>query len=491
MGNTPVHSELSVHETDYLATPHPGLALDDHHSLIDSWTEFVHRLASGRGWIAMSAGLGLALGTAGALFEQRQQPAITTARVVLSFPGFERGEYPDRSKFQPNDLRRLDIIREALRRQGVTASDELAPKVRSAIAVEDIVPVEVVTERDRRRNAGQSPAPYVSDEYSLDFDPAAGLSFSAREREQMLGQLVAIFRDNFQRTHGDVPADLGHAFETLQGTDYADYEMVFTTELAGISAFLRGQIDQARAFRSRATGFSFQDLLDQTDLFARIHLNESLGLIREYGLSRNRATSLVKMQNQMRSLEDRERRVLGEQQLVAELLSKSQSHSQKYALSLAEEAARPPESAPLIDQDLVATLVANNANNFLVRQAVEAGEHLAEVQNEKLKSTELRDSMETFLRADKTDQTAAVAQVEESLQRLRKNYMQLMEDIRRTQADFAKQRFTEIIRFSRTAHTPGAFKTVALAGAVGAVLGLAFGCGLSLLGIRARTRAKE
>ena len=78
--------------------------------------ELLGRLKCGLPMIIGMTLLGLAIG-AGAYFASGQFLTVTTStRVVFSFPGFERGEYPDKSKFQPDDLRSPEIVAEALKR---------------------------------------------------------------------------------------------------------------------------------------------------------------------------------------------------------------------------------------------------------------------------------------------------------------------------------------------------------------------------------------
>ena len=79
--------------------------------------ELFSRLKRGLPLIAGLVSLGLAI-TAGSYYVSGEfQPVSTTTRVVFSFPGFERSEYPDKSKFSPDDLRSPEIVAEALKRK--------------------------------------------------------------------------------------------------------------------------------------------------------------------------------------------------------------------------------------------------------------------------------------------------------------------------------------------------------------------------------------
>lgn len=459
-------------------------ALDSSHSLPtrEQVTEpsLTARLRRGRGQILALTVLGFSLGGLLVFLGSRAEPNSSRIRIALSFPGFERGEYPDGSQFQTDDLRRPMLIRDVLTREGIETPGALTA-FRHAVSIQGVVPVTVVADRDQQRNAGLEPPIYVPDEYEISLTPDSQLPLKAAKREELLTNLVSAYIDGFRRTFGSLPAGLGHAFETLQNADYAEYDLILNTEFDNLNTFLDDQQRQAKSFRSRTTGFTFRDLSEQAELFRRIHLNEVLGLIREHGLSRNRATAVLKLDNQLRLLADRERDAAEEQKLISDLLARTQTRSQDYVVGVASEAAR-MGSTPLIDQGMVDSLLVNDANNFLIHRALDAGVRLAAIQTEKAKATALRDNMETFLHADTKDQSAAVAEVQKSINTLKANYLHMIDTIRRTQADFAEQQFGNAIQISLPASTPTRWPSVVLWAVLGGFLGTSLGAGLSLLG---------
>lgn len=424
--------------------------------------------------------LGFALGALLIILGNRNEPRSSRLRVTLSFPGFEHGEYPDGSQFQTDDLRKPMLIKDALTRQGIEKPDALA-SVRRALSIQGVVPLTVIANRDQQRNAGQDPPIYVPDEYEISLTPDSQFPLKAAKREQLLTDLVSEYREGFRRTYGSLPASLGHAFQKMQDADYAEYELILNAEFDTIGTFLSDQQQRAKSFRSRTTGLSFRDLNEQAELFRRIQLNEVLGLIREHGLSRNRATAVLKLDNQLRLLTDRERQAKAEQALVSDLLVQTQRRSQDYVVGVASEAGR-TGSAPLIDQGMVDSLLVNDANNFLIHRALDAGIRLAAIESKKAKATALRDNLEAFLQKDANDQTAVLAQAQKSIDALKANYLQLIDNIRRTQADFAEQQFGDAIRISRPASTASQWPSIALAGILGGIEGISFGAGLTLLG---------
>ena len=426
--------------------------------------------------------LGLLIGAGAAHLSQSHTPAVTTAHMRLSFAGLERGEYPDTSRFQPDDLRRSNLLQSALLKQGLATSSEMIATVQNALSVEGIVPLQVVADRDRTRGTGQPVPLFTPDEYAIRLTESPALKLDASERAKFIEALVEAYQNSFRNTYGELPSNMGRAFERLKSADYVEYEFILNAEARSIATFLSEQFKQAKTFRSPTTGLSYKDLLEQTELFAQIQLNETLGLIREYGLSRDRQLAMLKMQSELRLTSEREHLALEREALVKDLLSLTQGRTQSYVLGVTSDSAQTRTTAPLIDRSMVEALIVNDARNFLVREAMDAGLRVAEAQNDKLKIEEMRDSLRKFIEANQSAQAAVLAQVEGAIANLEHNYLQLIDSIRKSQADFAQEHFGEAIRISRAPSTTNKLRPLILYGFFGAFLGFSLGCGLSLLG---------
>jgi ElaB/YqjD/DUF883 family membrane-anchored ribosome-binding protein len=490
--NTPSHNE-SHHpvdnpqgrpvDTDY--DPYEGIDL----------REVFARLGRGLAQTLGLAALGLAIAAVIYLAASPFTSATTSMRVAFAFNGYGKGEYPDHSKFQPDDVRAPDVVVEALKRQGLDTTGDFQGKVRAALTIEGLIPPNVIKERDRLRAAGQTPAAYIPDEYLVTLTLPREFPLTGRQRELLLNEIVSVYQEKFQHTYAEAPLAFGNAFETLRAADYPEYELILTEEIQNITDFLRQQMNvdrdetstsnanPARTFRSRTTNLSFSDLLEQTRLFAQIRLNEALGLIYQNGLSRNRATAMVKMDYYLRTLEDQEQKAIEEEKVVDDLLAKSQERSQNYVLGIKSQAAQQRPESPILDQGLIDSLLANDAYNFLVHRALDAGLAVKRIQADKAQLLERRKNMETFLKSTGEDQSAIIAQVQKALSDLETSYKELISNIRRTHADFAKQQFADAIRISMQPITGSKYKPLAVAGAIGGFIGLALGMGLSLVGV--------
>ncbi len=452
---------------------------DDAIDLRDLFT----RLFRGLPQIAGLALLGLVLAAVGFLVYSPYNEISTSTRVSFAFPGFDKGEYPDRSRFQADDIRAPDIIAEALKRRGLNTSAEVQSEIRSAITITGIVPANIIKERDRIRATGQTPPTYIPDEYNLSLILPSKHPFTTIQREQLLKEIVTVYRDNFRRTYADTPLTFGNALNILRNADYPDYESVFDKEIRGLTGFLSMRANEAKSFRSPTTNLTFNDLLRHAQLFSQIRLNETLGLIHQNGLSRNRKIALVKMNDELRLVGDEERRALDDEAVIKDLLAQTQNRDQNYILGVKSQLNQPRTNSPLIDQGVIESLLANDAYSFLVRRALEAGLKVKQVQADKGLILERIENMKSFTNENPTDQSAVIAEVKKSTEVLEREYSELVDSIRKTHADFTRQEYGNAIRISDIIKTSSILAKLMIPSALGLFLGFALGSGLSLLRI--------
>jgi hypothetical protein len=459
--------------------------------------ELFGRLKRGLPMILGLATLGLAL-TAGGYYVGGQFLSVTTnTRVVFSFTGFEKGEYPDKSKFSPDDLRAPDNIAEALKRKGLATSEETQTQVRAALTVEAIIPDSIIKERDKLRAAGQTPRLYVPDEYTLTLTLPRKFPMSPREREVLLSEIVTVFQENFTRTYVAMPLNFGKAFESLLDADYSDYELVLHQEAKNINLLLAGLTGQtpetgddksqlgtmSRSFRSPRTQLTFSDLLKQTQLFMQIRLNETLGLIRQHGISQDRSLALLKMDFHIKSLIDDENKAIEEEKVVQALLKQTQERAQNYVLGVKSQNGPQRADATVVDQGLLDSLLANDAYNFLIRKSLASSLATRSIQAEKIIMLDQKARLATFTTENLEERIATIAQFNKSLDALKKVYTRLINDIQLTYTDYQKQQFGDAVRISMQTKTQGFYRSLAMAGISGLGIGGALGLGLALLGL--------
>lgn len=460
---------------------HSKTDINDGDQLVDI-SELFLRARRGLPQITGLGLLALAFAVAAFVFTSPFFAKSTTARVAFSFTGFERGQYPDKSKFQPDDLRSPEVVATALEHEKLDTSQEFQSNVRGALTIEGIIPSNVIRERDRLRALGQTLPIYIPDEYLVTLSLPKSYRLSDAQRNQLLSAIIGAYKSKFQRTYANVPPGFGNVFETLRGADYYEYELILTAEIQNIIAYLENQDEIAKTFRSQSTNLSFGDLLRQTQLFAEIQLDETLGLIRVNGVSNDRKTALVKMDYRLRTLADQENKALEDEKVINDLLEKAQAHAQGYVLGVKSQTVQQRPETPIIDQGLIDSLLANDSNNFLVRQALSAGLNLKKIQAEKAILVERRKSLLDFVAGpDKSEDI--LSKVQKSLVQLKNAYDELIGRLRATNADFEGQRYADAVIETMPAKTQSVYRGVAVAAAVGLAVGMLAGLGLSLMGV--------
>jgi len=431
------------------------------------------------------AALGLALGAVGYFTSGLFTDQTTSTRVVFSFPGFEKGEYPDKSKFEADDLRSPEIIAEALKRKGFAANEAVQSKVRAGISVQGIIPDNIVKERDKLRASGQTPRLYVPDEYTLSLALPRSVALTTAQRESLLREIVTVYKEKFIRTYISLPLSFGKAFESLSDSDYLDYEIVLALENQNIGSFLALLSEQAKAYRSPRTNLTFSDLLKQAQFFSQIRLNETLGLIRENGLSLDRKLALLKFDYYLKTMSEDEDRAAEEEKVVQALLKQSQERMQNYVLGIKSQTSAQRSDGTVIDQGLVDSLLANDANNFLVREALKASLKTRRIQSDKATLMDRRKNITDFINSGAIQKNDVLEQFQKSLDKLKVTYDKLVMDTRLTYQDYQQQFYGNAVQISMQPTTASFYRGLAVAGAAGMGTGMALGLGLALLSLGA------
>lgn len=445
--------------------------------------EVFRRLRRGLAQVVGLALIGFALSIGILLLAKPWRTAVVSTRVTFAFDGLERGEYPDGSKFQADDLRAPDLVLAAFRATNSTASETLQSRVRSALSIEPVVPPEVTRQRDKIRASGTTPPVYVPDEYALTLDLPYGFPISMADRKHLLIEIVTAYREKFVRTYGQLPMAFGTVFASLEGTDYLEYEMILNDDVRGIIDYLTQLQQHERTFRSTSTNLSFGDLVDQARIFMQVRLTETLGEIRASGLSRDRHTALIKLNYFLQTVEDRVSEAVEEEKTVKELLAQAQDRNQSYVLGLKTQAADTKSSVPLLDQGLIDSLVANDSYNFLVRRALDASHKVTALEVERSQIIERRKVIEKFMEEDNIVQETTIKRVNASLLVLEVEYKKLINAMRETRDDYVRQKFSDVVRFSAGLTTSSLVKDICIFGLFGIVLGGAIGSGAALLNI--------
>ena len=212
-------------------------------------------------------------------------------------------------------------------------------------------------------------------------------------------------------------------------------------------------------------------------------MNGTLAQISATGLSRDLPSGRQKIDYYLRSLEDREQEALDDEKVIQNLLTATENRSQSYVLGIKSQVAHERADAPILDQGLIDSLIANDAYGMLVRRALDAGLKVKRIEAEKNRLLELKKGIESVGPIGENDKARISSQVDASIKSLRFAYERLLDNVRRTQADFARQQYANAIEITDEISTEGILRPLIKCAALGMVVGAMLGMGLALLGV--------
>ena len=248
----------------------------------------------------------------------------TVSSVInFSFDGIESGLDPAGNKFDVNEIKSKDIIRESLKETGL---DGDVNHIYSHINIDGVVPLDVIeriTKYDSIYNSDVivssksiQDTSYYPTQYKIVLECSSETGLSKKEGALLLNKITEKYREVFYNNYG-YNSSLESAVVSIDYTeyDYVDAVDVFDSSLGS----LKNYIDELAAsdntrFRSE-TGYTFADLSSSIDTVR----NEDLDWISSY-ITLNNVTKDKKnlIANYKFKIEDLKRsKIISEEQLKA------------------------------------------------------------------------------------------------------------------------------------------------------------------------------
>jgi hypothetical protein len=158
-------------------------------------------------------------------------------------------------------------------------------------------------------------------------------------------------------------------------------------------------------------------------------------------------------------------------------------------LGVKNQASQSRSNAPVLDQGVIDSLLANDSYGFLIRRALDASLKVKQIQADKGLLLDQIENMKTFSKETFGDQASIVTEVLKSSSVLEAAYDELIDSIKKTHADYSRQQYGDAIRVSDSIRTVGlGVRPLLVPIVVGLFLGFAAGAGLSLLGVYVGTK---
>ena len=382
----------------------------------------------------------------------------TNGSLTFTYPSFEKGLYPDGSKFRMENITDPNIIEKALQDTGLVGKGYTVKRIQQALVVYPDIPGSIVAAQDESWEKGQKPESFLPNKYKISLNlPLPGLS--SRQKEKLLQSIMDNYLDKFQKMYVEyVP---GSAEELLQPAnyDYFEMEMILNHELQSLINFTNKRQQSSNGFRSPQTQLTFADLSKRAAMINEVDVNAATSLVYLYGLSKDPAKLLDKMNYMILKLEEEEQKKAEEEKVVISRLDKAKERNQDY---LMEQSGTPngqtDQQADLNNQqDLVRSLVENDIYNFLLSKTMAAGLIAREVTVEKQQMIQRKERF-IFLSAKRAELSeTSLLEVQKSadiaFQTVIEKYRLLYQDVVKTNSDFAKIELAHAVQIREPAVT--------------------------------------
>lgn len=380
--------------------------------------------------------------------------------IALHFPGFEAGKYPDGSRFSPTDLCAPGLVDQAISRILPGAPPAIRQSIANGLTIEPIIPDPVARARERLRDAGYLPPPYVSSKYRVTLSPPPHFPLSLSGRELVLNAIIDAYARSLP-----APLDIEHrefagVFDALQDSDWPEYGPILKARFGELAAYLSQLDAHAPLFRSSGSHLGFGDLEIRLQVLQKMQLACLLGIIDSNGLSRDPDAAVAALRYDAGTLSDELAVAKARKAAIFSLLAGPMQRT---------------SDIPSRD----------SAKRFQAEQALEAAAQVSRLENEIARVNEQIRMIGLYAPKTLAERTAVEIKAAQALDRLRSGYQDLIAAIRETTGDYDQQQAAGAVRVIRDAQPSRQRTRLGFLEAAGGgfAYGLALGVGLSLLGV--------
>lgn len=307
-------------------------------------------------------------------------PRHVEGRLVLSFRGIEKGDYPSGRKFSPGDLRARDVLSGALADAGIGAGRADLNRVSARLEVLPIIPSGVLSRWKKADRDGVKREDYSPSDFDLALS-VPGLSVGEHVR-----LLDAILKRYQSRVKFEESAALGFISNWSEASyrdlvdqyDYWDIPDILDQNVELLNRYLKELIENSMNYKDPASQFSFRDTQKELKIWSATRLEALKGVTYRGRLVKNKDTALLTAQYRLEDLDIQVRRRTGEALEAMKLLEASQKSQ---ALAATQSATR--DGLPIVDASVLDRLVRSDYLGPLVKRISELQEETKRLEAEK------------------------------------------------------------------------------------------------------------
>lgn len=302
------------------------------------------------------------VGLSGVFVWRSTRPLKVQGRLVLSFKGIEKGEYPDGRKFSIENLRSPDIIGQALVDAKIATDQAAASKLSVDVEIKPIVPKAVAMRWAKQDKEGAPRDDYFPNEFAVtlalgDLPRDRGLllfdsivkRYQEREKAAQLSSLRITGNGSQSNFYGNLLQDPNY--------DYGDILRILDSSVgplnASISQILGNDLDPALQI-------GLKDIQNDLSVWSVTHLETLKAMTYGGGIVKNKEVSAARVRYRLSDYSIQIRQKTEEISEAFKLLAAVQKPQPMLVGQLGKETLSPADSSALdrlINNNYVAPLV--------------------------------------------------------------------------------------------------------------------------------------
>ncbi len=387
-------------------------------------------------------------------------PNNVNAKVImtLDFPGIEKGENPDQTKFDRTLVKTPYVIKMALESIGYDNKNVTPEEIANNITVTGVIPDDVLTKAENLLKQGKDYTYYPS-RYMVTYE--INNAFSYDEGAKLLDAIVDEYSKYYNEKYSD-KAILSNAVGTLdyETYDYPDISEVMNNQIETIQNYLEEKVKESNNYRSKETGLTFNDIDKSLELLKEIEVKNMESIINATNLTRDKQRLITQYEYKIKLMELERNKKLSESKEAMELMDAFKKENNLLILGT--------------DQENGLTSEANNSYyDELAKRSIEAGVEATDYEHE----IEFYKSEVDKLMNDEVQQETK-AQAEQDVQKMipdiKEKMVKLIDMTNNTAEDYYEVKYGKGIK----AATPAVIQSnrkILLNLAIAIVLGLMIG----------------
>jgi hypothetical protein len=307
-------------------------------------------------------------------------PRPAVGRLILTFRGIEKGEYPSGRKFSTEDFRAPDVLRAALADAGISSSRVDLNELSANVNATPIIPPDVIARWKKQDREGTRREEFVPNEIEL----RVGLKkLSTHEELRLFDAIVNRYRAHVkfeQKAALRFISDWsrGGYTELVRDYDYWEIPFILGQNVDILTKALKGLIEESKDYRDPTAQLSFRDLEKDLAIWSTTRLEMLRALTYKGLLVKNRAVALVTVQYRLEDLA---------------IQTRAKSEETAEALRLLEAVGKPQpvvatqfsgrEGIPIVDSSVMERIVKSDYMTPLIKRISELQEEKKDLEAKK------------------------------------------------------------------------------------------------------------